>query len=258
MGPGLIVHIQAIAKCKTYDKDDFHRNVLTSLKCIIFFGTPHRGMDTVDIENYLGSVFSEKPTGDFRKFLVAELKRDNPTAARELQDFKDLIGRDVKARIISVYERKASRRPVEGKEIWTGATSSSGGSSKWTREGEFYHPLLESSALLGFPSWMESRISSESDHSNMAKFDQKDQTYLELLHEFKGICSIRHELLDNQDSTYKIARSAESTKTYQDPEWIPFDSLYFPEDQTELIEVIRIGCGISLKLFRSRNQILSN
>jgi hypothetical protein len=63
--------------------------------------------------------------------------------------------------------------------------TSSGNSSKitgvWSRSEKEFYPDLEDSALLGLPWWLEIPIPSESDHSNMAKFDHKDATYRILL-----------------------------------------------------------------------------
>jgi hypothetical protein len=165
-------------KCKILDSNAFEKALLSSLKMIVFFGAPHRGMDTDDIESYLRESFPAEPTGNARKALVAELRGNNAGIERELQDFKELIGRDLKIQIISIYERKPGHRLVQTQkgsdrpfDVHAGVPA------PWRREGHAYIPLSEESALLGFPSWLEMRISSESDHSNMTKFDHKDIIY---------------------------------------------------------------------------------
>jgi hypothetical protein len=91
-------------KCKILDGNMFHRALLLSLKKIVFFGAPHHGMVTDDIESYLHEKFSAEPTGDARIALVAELRGNDAGMRRELQEFKDPIGTDLKIQIISIYE----------------------------------------------------------------------------------------------------------------------------------------------------------
>jgi hypothetical protein len=70
-------------------------------------------MVTDDIESYLHEKFSAETTGNARKALVAELRGNDPRMRRELQEFKDLIGTDLKIQIISIYERKHGHRLVQ-------------------------------------------------------------------------------------------------------------------------------------------------
>jgi hypothetical protein len=184
----IITDLQSIVKCKILDGNAFHKALLLSLKKIVFFGAPHRGMVTDDIESYLHEKFSAEHTGNARKALVAELRGNDPGMRRELQEFKDLIGTDLKIRIISIYERKPGHRLVQtqkgsGSPFHTHAALS----APWRREGEVYVPLTEESATLGLPAWLEMRIPSESDHSNMTKFDHKDVTYRLLVKELATV-----------------------------------------------------------------------
>jgi hypothetical protein len=145
-------------------------------------------MVTDNIESYLDEKYSAEPTGDARKALVAELRGNDPATMRELQEFKGLIGTDLKIRIISIYERKPGHRLVQRQR---GSDSSfhtnAALSASWRRDGEMYVPLTEESATLGLPAWLEMRIPSESDHSNMTKFDHKDVTYQVLVQELTTV-----------------------------------------------------------------------
>ncbi|KAI3316852.1 hypothetical protein HD806DRAFT_403405 [Xylariaceae sp. AK1471] len=135
-------------------------------------------MDTKDIESYLSDIFSGELTGDARKALLNELQKNNPAVERELQDFKDLVGQQLKIRIISVYERKPGHRLIQTPQIPSESSKANAKTSvTWRREGDAYNPLTKEDAVLGFPSWLELQLPSDSDHSNMTKFDHKDTTY---------------------------------------------------------------------------------
>lgn len=184
----MLTHLQAVVKCKIQNGDAYHRALLLSLRTLVFFGTPHRGMETDDIELYLQETFAAESTGEARKNLVAELRCGNPGVERELQDFKDLVGQDLQVQIVSIYERKPSQRLVRTDQR-SGMLSSNhaGTPSAWRREGEAYISLTDNSALLGFPAWLETRIPSDSNHSNMTKFDHKDLTYQLLVEELRKV-----------------------------------------------------------------------
>jgi hypothetical protein len=136
-------------KCKILDGNAFHKALLLSLKKIVFFGAPHQGMVTDDIESYLSENFAAEPTGDARKALVAELRGNDDGTRRELQEFKDLIGTDLKIQIVSIYERKPGHRLVQTQK------KSGSPSASWRREGEAYVPLTKESAILGLPAWLQ-------------------------------------------------------------------------------------------------------
>lgn len=175
-------------KCKILNGIMFYKALLSSLKRVVFFGAPHQGMVTDDIESYLHENFSAEPTGDARIALVAELRGNDAGMRRELQEFKDLIGRDLKIQVISVYERKPGRRLVQKQqELNNPLQNHASLSVSWRREGEAYVPVTKESAILGLPAWLEIQIPSESDHSNMTKFDHKDATYQLLVKELATI-----------------------------------------------------------------------
>jgi hypothetical protein len=130
-------------------------------------------MITEDIEKYLADQF---PDYSARQKIVAELRQDDDGTKRELQDFIDLVGSFF---VTSIYERKPSRTLVPQR--------GEGQTRKWDRVGQEYVPVVENSAVLHLPSRLEVRIPSDSDHSNMAKFDHKDPTYQALLGYLKEI-----------------------------------------------------------------------
>jgi hypothetical protein len=155
------------------DHDPVLSAFLSATQAVVFFGGPHRGMITKDIENYLADQF---PGHIARQKIVAELRQDDESTKRELQDFIDLVGPFF---IISICERKPSRTLVP--------QESEGQVRKWDRVGQEYVPVVENSAVLNLPSRFEIRIPIDSDHSNMAKFDHKDLTYQALLGYLKEI-----------------------------------------------------------------------
>jgi hypothetical protein len=71
------------------DHDPVLSAFLSATQAVVFFGGPHRGMITKDIENYLADQF---PDHIARQKIVAELRQDDDGTKRELQDFIDLVG----------------------------------------------------------------------------------------------------------------------------------------------------------------------
>ncbi|KAH8755492.1 hypothetical protein BGZ57DRAFT_803377, partial [Hyaloscypha finlandica] len=141
---GSRVITKSIVKCKILDGNMFNKALLLSLKKIVFFGAPHHGMVTDDIESYLHEKFSAEPTGDARIALVAELRGNDAGMRRELQEFKDLIGTDLKIQIISIYERKPGRRLVQKQqELDSPLPSQTGLSVTWRRDGDAYVPVTK-------------------------------------------------------------------------------------------------------------------
>jgi hypothetical protein len=133
-------------------------------------------MDTDDIETYLSKAF---PANEARRKIVAELRYNDDGVRRELKDFIDLVGETFQ--VISIYERKPSHRLVQpDSNLYQTAAA-------WKRVGEAYNPVTEDSALLNLPLRLETPIPSDSDHSNMTKFDRKDATYQSLLKELQNV-----------------------------------------------------------------------
>lgn len=132
-------------------------------------------MDASDIEDYLAAEF---PESEARLKIVSELETDNNAALQDVKDFIGLVGSFV---AISIYERKPSNKLVKSNNNTDELGNSSKIAGVWSRSGKEFYPVLEDSALLGLPWWLEIPIPSESDHSNMAKFDHKDATYRILL-----------------------------------------------------------------------------
>ncbi|RFU75465.1 hypothetical protein TARUN_6798 [Trichoderma arundinaceum] len=234
---------KSLVKCKIRDSTRFHRALLASLKTIVFFGAPHRGMDTTDIERYLGANSFDSPVADARQALVAELRRNNTVVERELQDFKDLVGDSLKIQIISVYERKPSQKLVPEVSSTTDGSKVLPRAASWKRNGEPYVPLDVNSALLGFPASMEIRVPSDSDHSNMAKFDHRDDTYYQILHELRKAIPMpvadNTSTISSEDRTLINERRSDSWGRHStispsmselEPQWLSLKSLYFPSE----------------------------
>jgi len=140
-------------------------------------------MKTDDIEEYLKSNFPESTA---RLRIVEDLRADNEIALIDLQNFVNLAPRFL---IISIHETRKAKTLVNTSvdnnlEIATMQPKH----GVWRRVGKLYTPVDEASAVIGLPSDMEIAIPSNSDHSNIAKFDSPtDSVYQELLYHLKAI-----------------------------------------------------------------------
>ncbi|KAH7024466.1 uncharacterized protein B0I36DRAFT_366411 [Microdochium trichocladiopsis] len=178
---GCRVIAQSLCRCKRLDDPDLDA-ILTATCAVVFFGAVHRGMDTSDIEDYLRDVFPDQTA---RRKIVQQLRVDNDVALRELQNFIDICPRFL---VISIYERRQSRKLVR-RETASGSSSSASENSTpttaektWKRDGDPYTPTTEHSQLLGLPTAWEISIPSDADHSGIAKFSYpSDSVYRELI-----------------------------------------------------------------------------
>ncbi|KAK9772031.1 putative Protein kinase domain-containing protein [Seiridium cardinale] len=233
---------KALVKCKVLDRSAFHRGLLTSMKIIVFFGAPHRGIFTDDIEEYLNATSPDSKVSGARKSLVVELRPGNDAAERELQDFKDLLGDEVKAQIISVYERNPSRRLVgkNSPNSHNDVKTASAHANSWKRDGEPYAPLDNRSDLLGLPYSMEKRIPYDADHSNLTKFDARNLTYHLILRDLDRLCtalrasregwSPKAQGLLAAQAVQRPISQTDSALGEAEPRRFPYDALYFPNN----------------------------
>jgi len=170
-----------MVKCKLRDNNPSLKALLNAVRAVVFLGAPHRGMDASDIQDYLASEF---PDLEARRTIVSELERDNKGALQDIKDFVGLVGSFI---VISIYERKPSRKLVKNSKATDKSDGLANTPEVWSRSGSDFYPVLADSALLNLPWWLEITIPSESDHSNMAKFDHKDATYQILLGYLKNV-----------------------------------------------------------------------
>jgi hypothetical protein len=169
-------------QCKLSDDPAFMA-ILKWTRAVVFFGAVHRGMKTDDIEEYLKSNFPESAA---RLKIVEDLRADNEVALSNLQHFVNLVPRFL---VISIHEtRKAKTLVNTSVDGDTETVTTKPKKNLWRRVGKLYTPVQEASAVIGLPSDIEIAIPSNSDHSNIAKFDSPtDSVYQELLYHLKAI-----------------------------------------------------------------------
>ncbi|ORX95666.1 hypothetical protein BCR34DRAFT_498311 [Clohesyomyces aquaticus] len=116
---------------------------------LLFFGTPHKGLFIEDILSMIGG-------GNPRRGLVEELREKSSSLESQISDFRNLA-RDYK--IVSFYETQQSKRLKWDEE-----------KSRFRRTGEYITSVDTDSALLQLPDNMEVKVKVDADHSNIAKF----------------------------------------------------------------------------------------
>jgi hypothetical protein len=163
--------------------DPAFQAILKWTRAVVFFGAVHRGMKTDDIEEYLKSNFPESTA---RLRIVEDLRADNETALIDLRNFVNLAPRFL---VISIHETSKAKTLVNTSVDSNQETATMQPKhGVWRRVGKLYTPVDEASAVIGLPSDMEIAIPSNSDHSNIAKFDSPtDIVYQELLYHLKAI-----------------------------------------------------------------------
>ncbi|ORX97677.1 hypothetical protein BCR34DRAFT_607182 [Clohesyomyces aquaticus] len=173
---------RCICQCKLSDDPSFTA-ILEWTRVVVFFGAVHRGMKTDDIEEYLKSNFPESIA---RLRMVEDLRAGNAAALSNLQDFVNLTSGFL---VISVHEtRKAKTLVNTSVDSNTESATTQPKRDIWRRIGKLYTPVEETSAVIGLPSDSEIAIPSNSDHSNIAKFDSPtDPVYQEILYHLKAI-----------------------------------------------------------------------
>jgi hypothetical protein len=169
-------------QCKLSDDPAF-TSILKWTRAVVFFGAVHRGMKTDDIEKYLKTNFPESTS---RLRMVEDLRADNEATLNSLQNFVNLAPRFL---VISIHEtRKAKSLVNTSVDSNIETTTTQPKKDVWRRVGKLYTPVEEASAVIGLPSDIEIAIPSNSDHSNIAKFDSPtDSVYQELLYHLKAI-----------------------------------------------------------------------
>ncbi|KAF8533477.1 hypothetical protein BDD12DRAFT_760777 [Trichophaea hybrida] len=126
-----------------------HRHILDATYSIIFFGTPHQGMRTYDLEEMVDSESGGYDTS--RHNLLRQLREGSEFLEIQKEELS-YIWKDYKPKIVSFYET-APTRTVERSEM-----------------------VKRVSAQLYIPT--EQRVPVEANHTNIVKFaSAEDRTY---------------------------------------------------------------------------------
>ncbi|KAA8900226.1 hypothetical protein FN846DRAFT_959301 [Sphaerosporella brunnea] len=201
---GGIVTVHALVKAEEaleWDDDPETHTIYKATKALMFFGTPHRGLQTEDIL----SMIDTKSHAE-RAELVRSIGQNSAGLAAELQKFSYFADR---FKIYSFYERQKTRSIV----ITDGIPA---------RTGNHIVPVDIDSALLSLPGVNESPIPVDGDHSTMVKFNsQTDRTY-------KTVLSYIRQTLESLD-----------LQGVADPHNIIPTKLVGPESTKALIEAIQ-------------------
>ncbi|KAF8539829.1 hypothetical protein BDD12DRAFT_736122, partial [Trichophaea hybrida] len=134
--------------------------IFDATRVLMFFGTPHRGMLTEDILSMV-----DHETHGERAELVQSINRSSRELESQLRRFINITPL-FRSKIFSFYALRKSRKLVKGPN------------GTWSRTGDLIVPVAVDSALLNLPNTLETRIPVDNDHSNMVKFNaRQDRTY---------------------------------------------------------------------------------
>lgn len=138
---GCLIIKEALIKLASFPRHNQNPLPVTSL---IFFGAPHRGLDTVAIK----TLVEGSPSED----IVQELKKQSPTLTRLNDDFRHLHGH---LEILTLYELEDTPSIRETPD------------GKWRQDGPPIAMVEKDSAILYLPN--EQRVSCNADHRHMAR-----------------------------------------------------------------------------------------
>ncbi|KAF8535670.1 hypothetical protein BDD12DRAFT_983186 [Trichophaea hybrida] len=247
---GGILISQVLAQLKS---NPTHRHLLDSTRGLFFFGTPHRGLQTAEIEAMVDDMTHEPESS--RSRLVKHLQANSELLETQKEDLSDILdGR----KIFSFYE--TTKTPTIQKSV----------SGKFERSGPEKMMVQQISALLYLPN--EERIPVQQNHSNMVKFvSRHDPTYKTLIRCLRGCVNELFEHRANQKDTVENARSKDMLacleclnviyhQDYRDElfrkrhegtfEWLLKDEQYRKWLQDDTLNVLWIsgtpGCGKSV------------
>ncbi|KAF8544651.1 hypothetical protein BDD12DRAFT_906355 [Trichophaea hybrida] len=155
---GGILILQALIECK---RNRAHTHILDALHSIIFFGTPHQGMRTYDLEEMVDAESGGYETS--RHNLLRQLREGSEFLENQKEDLS-YIWEEYRPKIISFYET-APTPTVERSD-----------SGSYGRDGKESEMVNRFSAQLYIPT--EQRVPVEENHTNMVKFaSAEDRTY---------------------------------------------------------------------------------
>ncbi|KAF8543181.1 hypothetical protein BDD12DRAFT_874965 [Trichophaea hybrida] len=158
---------ESLIECK---RNREHTHILDAMHSIIFFGTPHQGMRTYDLEEMVDAESGSYETS--RHNLLRQLREGSEFLENQKEDLS-YIWEEYKPKIISFYES------VQTPTVKRSDLGSCG------RDGKESEMVSRFSAQLFVPT--ERRVPVEENHSNMVKFaSAEDRTYRTVLRYVKG------------------------------------------------------------------------
>ncbi|KAF8531694.1 hypothetical protein BDD12DRAFT_914648, partial [Trichophaea hybrida] len=164
---GGILILQALIESR---RNPSHRHILDATYSIIFFGTPHQGMRTYDLEEMVDSESGSYETS--RHNLLRQLREGSEFLETQKEEL-NYLWKEYKPNILSFYETVATPT-VEMSE-----------SGSYGRDGKESEMVKRFSAQLYIPT--EQRIPVEENHTNMVKFaSAEDRTYRTVIRYLQG------------------------------------------------------------------------
>ncbi|KAF8252006.1 hypothetical protein K440DRAFT_578369, partial [Wilcoxina mikolae CBS 423.85] len=164
---GGILILQALIECK---RNREHSHILDAMHSIIFFGTPHQGMRTYDLEEMVDAESGGYETS--RHNLLRQLRAGSEFLENQKEDLS-YIWEEHKPKIISFYET-VQTPTVKRSDL-----------GSYSRDGKESEMVSRFSTQLYVPT--EQRVPVEENHSNMVKFaSAEDRTYRTVLRYVKG------------------------------------------------------------------------
>ncbi|KAF8535039.1 hypothetical protein BDD12DRAFT_754194, partial [Trichophaea hybrida] len=195
---GGILILQVLIECK---RNRTHTHILDAMHSIMFFGTPHQGMRTYDLEEMVDAESGGYETSKHN--LLRQLREGSgflETQKEELSHIWD----EWKPKIVSFYET-APTLTVErvGLSLSLAQMNKTNflqsDSGHYRRDGKESEMVNRFSAQLFIPS--EQRVPVEENHTNMVKFaSAEDRTYRTVVRYLK-------EWVDSITKSYGILRS---------------------------------------------------
>ncbi|KAF8241219.1 hypothetical protein K440DRAFT_665405, partial [Wilcoxina mikolae CBS 423.85] len=150
--------VKALIECK---RNRTHAHILDATHSIIFFGTPHQGMRTYDLEEMVDAESGGYETS--RHNLLRQLREGSEFLENQKEELS-YIWEEYKPKIVSFYETVQT------------STVKRSGSGRYARDGNESEMVKRFSAQLYIPT--EQRVPVKENHTNMVKFaSAEDGTY---------------------------------------------------------------------------------
>ncbi|KAF8543475.1 hypothetical protein BDD12DRAFT_874572 [Trichophaea hybrida] len=147
------------------NRSPHHKHILDSIQGIFFFGTPHEGLRTNELENLVDNAIDGQ---DSKRNLLMQLKEGSEFLENQKHDLS-YIWEGFKGKIISFFETVKTKtvKKIESKNF--------------ARDGDEAMMVTYFSAQLFLP--CEHRLPVQKDHTNMVKFPSSvDTTYQAVVH----------------------------------------------------------------------------